>query len=77
MKKTISAVHSSDVTAFFSRLGLLDALQSGTLTCHACGTAITAESFRAAGRRGAALLFVCTRQDCVAEFLEGPQESAR
>lgn len=77
MKRTIAAVHSSDVDAFFSRLGLLEALTSGALNCHVCGSVLTSQTFRAAGRRGKDLLFVCTRQDCVAAFIEAPPESGK
>ena len=77
LKRTISALHSSDVDAFFSRLGLLEAFAAGALTCHVCGSVLTAQTFRAVGRRGRDLHFVCTRQDCVTAFIEAPPETPK
>lgn len=73
-KQTIAAVHPEDVTQFFERLGLMEALRDGALRCHVCGALIDPASFRAARRCGSSFRFVCMNDSCFGAFLEADCE---
>ena len=77
MKETFQAIHAADVESFLSRLGVLEALKLGHLTCEGCGTVITLGNFRAVGRQEGDLVFLCSNEECLlrGSRKEGPNDT--
>lgn len=65
MKETFQAIHAAELNSFLSRLGVLESLKSGELTCEGCGTVITLDNFRALSRQEGNLVFLCSNEECL------------
>ena len=65
MKEQFVAVLSSEVRQYLTGLGLVAELDSGSLHCHCCETAITVENFGGLIRHRGELMFACRKDSCL------------
>ena len=64
-KELIRAIHPNDVSAVLARLGLLDDLNAGRISCSSCGAPLTTETLRAIARVAGELRVLCTLPECL------------
>jgi hypothetical protein len=72
MKEILQVVHPKDLSAFFSRLGVLPELCAGQISCSACNGVLSFQNFLGVTRRDGKLLFACDRKACWSAFCQGP-----
>ena len=65
MKEQFVAVLSSEVRQYLEGLGLGAELDSGSLHCRCCETAITVENFGGLMRHRGELMFACSKESCL------------
>ena len=67
MAGRIGLVHDEEVRGFLKRLGYLDSVEAGQVTCCYCDSVVTVESFRAVERRGGKMRFYCAAPECAVD----------
>lgn len=69
-KILVRAVYERDVKSFLKRLGLIEEVENGDISCHFCGGTITVESFGGILRKDGELRFFCDRIECYVKVLK-------
>jgi hypothetical protein len=65
----VTAVYEDDVLALLTRLGLLEAYETGTLRCSVCGASLIEHQLGAVRRAtDGEYVLSCGRLDCLDEF---------
>jgi len=68
IRELFQAIHITDVSNYFSKLGILPEIEKGSYKCFCCNNPITLSNFRALTKHNGKLLFACDNDICVSHL---------
>ena len=70
-REKVSAVHDQDLEGLLETLGLLEAIQNGTVKCDVCGETVKLENILCVFPAGKSVGIGCDRPECARQVLLG------
>ena len=69
-KVKIRAVHDADVNSFLQKIGLLEGMKNGRLTCSFCNCVLSIDNFGGVFKENGKLKSFCQKTECYLEALK-------
>lgn len=69
-KIVLRAIYEKDVEKFLGKVGLLEEIKSGDISCSFCGETMTIANFGGILRKKEKLRFFCDRIECYVKMLK-------
>lgn len=69
-KEKILTVHEDNIEILLNKLGMLEKLQSGNLSCNFCGDKLTKENLECIFNKDGTLGLCCDKSDCYLNALQ-------